>query len=65
MALDPQNGRFAIGGPNGFSFGAEIDSAAFLGNDKIVVASTEEVINEDIPATGIGPRITLVTLAVA
>jgi hypothetical protein len=37
-----------------FSFGAEIDSAAFLNNETIVVTSTEEVVNE-IPATGIGP----------
>ncbi|MGJ5816079.1 hypothetical protein [Paludibaculum fermentans] len=39
-----------------FSFGAEIDSAAFLGKDEVVLASTDEVVNDDIPATGIGPR---------
>ncbi|MFN7937114.1 MAG: hypothetical protein U0R19_27570 [Bryobacteraceae bacterium] len=39
-----------------FSFGAEIDSAAFLGNTEIVLTSTEEVVNDDTPATGIGPR---------
>jgi hypothetical protein len=39
-----------------FSFGAEIDSAAFLGSEKIVVTSTDEVISRNIPATGIGPR---------
>lgn len=34
-----------------FSFGAEIDSAAFLGNDEVVLTSTGEVVNEDIPGT--------------
>ncbi len=38
-----------------FSFGAEIDSAAFLGSDDVVVTSTDEVINEDTPVTAIWP----------
>jgi hypothetical protein len=38
-----------------FSFGAQIDGAAFLDNDHLVVSSTEDVINEETPATGIGP----------
>jgi hypothetical protein len=39
-----------------FSFGVEIDSAAFLGDNEIVIASNEDVLNEVIPQTGIGPR---------
>lgn len=39
-----------------FSFGAEIDSVAFQDDDHVVVSSTDEVINEEIPPTGIGPR---------
>ena len=39
----------------GFSFGAEIDAAAFLGNDHVVVSSTSEVVNEESPASGLGP----------
>jgi hypothetical protein len=38
-----------------FAFGAEIDSAAFLGDDSLVVTSTDEVINPDVPVTGLGP----------
>lgn len=38
-----------------FSFGAEIDSAAFLGNDRIVVSTNAEVVNEEVPANGLGP----------
>ena len=39
----------------GFSFGAEIDAAAFLGNDHVVVTSTEEVVNDKPPLSGLGP----------
>jgi hypothetical protein len=39
----------------GFSFGSEIDAAAFLGNDHIVVTSTSEVVNNDVPISGLGP----------
>lgn len=39
----------------GFGWGAEIDSVAFLGNDHVVVGTTSEVVNEDVPATGLGP----------
>lgn len=39
----------------GFSFGAEIDGAAFLDEDHIVISSTDEVINEDISGSSIGP----------
>jgi hypothetical protein len=38
-----------------FSFGAEIDSAAFLDDDHVVVSSTGEVVNEEIPNSGLGP----------
>jgi hypothetical protein len=38
-----------------FSFGAEIDSAAFLDDSHVVVTSTDDVVNEAIPATAIGP----------
>jgi hypothetical protein len=38
-----------------FSFGAEIDSAAFLGDDDVIVTSTDEVCNEATPRSGIGP----------
>src|SRR5260370_40429251 len=38
-----------------FSFGAEIDSAAFLGDDEVIVASMDEVCNEATPRSGIGP----------
>lgn len=38
-----------------FSFGSEIDSAAFLGSDRLVVSTTEEVVNDDIPPAGLGP----------
>lgn len=40
----------------GFSFGAEIDSAAFLDDENIVITSTDEVINKEIPPTGLGPN---------
>jgi hypothetical protein len=40
----------------GYSFGAEIDGAAFLGNDRLVVSTGAEVVDEDIPATGLGPK---------
>lgn len=45
-------------GVNGhsFSFGAEIDSVAFLDNDHVVVTSTDAVINDVVPPGGIGPR---------
>ena len=39
----------------GFSFGAEIDDAAFLGNDQVVVSSSQEVVNEGVPPSGLGP----------
>ncbi len=39
-----------------FSFGAEIDSVAFLDESSVIVTSTEEVINEKIPPGGLGPR---------
>ena len=39
----------------GFSFGAEIDSAAFLGSDRVVVSSTSEVVNDELPESGLGP----------
>jgi hypothetical protein len=39
-----------------FSFGAEIDSAAFLDDLHVVVSSTDEVVNETAPHGGIGPR---------
>ena len=39
----------------GFSFGAEIENAAFLDNENIVVASSDEVVNEEVPASGLGP----------
>lgn len=38
-----------------FSFGAEIDSAAFLDDDRVVISSTGEVVNEDTPQSGLGP----------
>ena len=38
-----------------FSFGAEIDAAAFLDDDHIVASSTSELINEEIPRSGLGP----------
>lgn len=38
-----------------FSFGAEIDSAAFIGEDAVVVSSTDEVCNDATPPSGIGP----------
>jgi len=38
-----------------FSFGAEIDGAAFLDDDHVVISSTNEVINQDIPRSAIGP----------
>lgn len=40
----------------GFSFGAEIDSVGFLGDDRLVLSSTKDVINEQIPSPGLGPR---------
>jgi hypothetical protein len=47
-----------------FSFGAEIDSAAFLGEDAVVVTSTAEVCNDATPPSGIGPlRLGLYSLA--
>jgi hypothetical protein len=39
----------------GFSFGAEIDSTAFLENDHIVVSSTSAVVNDEPPVSGLGP----------
>lgn len=39
-----------------FSFGAQIDSVGFLADDHVVVTSTDEVVNDDIPVGGIGPR---------
>ena len=39
----------------GFSFGAQIDAAAFLGNDHIVVSSSSEVVNDKTPVSGLGP----------
>jgi hypothetical protein len=39
----------------GFLSEAEVDAAAFLGNDHVVVSSTSEVINEETPASGLGP----------
>jgi hypothetical protein len=39
----------------GFSFGAEIDAAAFLGNDHVVVSSTSEVVNDEPPISGLRP----------
>jgi hypothetical protein len=36
-------------------FGAEVDSVAFLGEDALVVATTDEVVNEVVPPTGLGP----------
>ncbi|MGO9492947.1 MAG: hypothetical protein ACLPZY_11730 [Terracidiphilus sp.] len=39
----------------GFSYGAEIDDAAFLGDDHIVVSSTSGVVNEEAPPSGLGP----------
>jgi hypothetical protein len=39
----------------GFSFGAEVDAAAFLGNDHVVVSSTSEVVNHETPVSGLGP----------
>jgi hypothetical protein len=39
-----------------FSFGAEIDSAAFLGSGHVVVSSAGEVINDTVPPSGLGPR---------
>ena len=51
----------AIGGSSdvdieevGFSFGAEIDAAAFLGNNHVVVSSTSDVVNEEAPKSGLG-----------
>ena len=38
-----------------FSFGAEIDSAAFLDDDNVVISSTGEVVNEETPKSGLGP----------
>ena len=37
----------------GFSYGAEIDDAAFLGDDHIVVSSTSGVVNEEAPPSGL------------
>jgi hypothetical protein len=46
-----------------FSFGSEIDSAAFLGEDAMVVTSTDEVCNDVPPPFGIGPmRLSLFSL---
>lgn len=39
-----------------FAFGAEIDSVAFLGESHVIVTSTDEVINEKTPQSGLGPR---------
>ncbi len=39
----------------GFSFGAEIDDAAFLGNDHVVVSSTSEIVCEEVPPSGLAP----------
>jgi hypothetical protein len=39
-----------------FALGAEIDSVAFLGDDEIMIASTENIVDEEIPQTGLGPR---------
>jgi hypothetical protein len=38
-----------------FSFGAEIDAAAFLGNDHLVVCSTEEVVSDEPGASELRP----------
>jgi len=38
-----------------FGFGAEIDSVAFLGNDRLVVSTSSEVVNSEVPANGLGP----------
>ena len=38
-----------------FSFGAEIDAAAFLGNDRLVVCSTKEIINDEPGASQLRP----------
>jgi hypothetical protein len=38
-----------------FSFGASIDSAAFLDEDHVVISSTNEVINEEHPKSALGP----------
>ena len=39
----------------GFSLGAQFDGAAFLDDDHLVISSTQDVINAEVPATGIGP----------
>jgi hypothetical protein len=39
----------------GFSFGAEIDAAAFLGNDHVVVSSTSEEVDSEPNASGLRP----------
>ena len=38
-----------------FGFGSEMDSVAFLGNDRLLVATNDEVVNEDVPLNELGP----------
>jgi hypothetical protein len=38
-----------------FSFGAEIDGAAFLGRERVVITTTEELIDSEVPPTGLPP----------
>ena len=38
-----------------FSFGSEIDAAAFLGNNHLVLSSTAEMVNEETGPTQLGP----------
>ena len=38
-----------------YSFGAEVDSAAFLGDDRIVVTTTDEMVDDQIPRDGLAP----------
>lgn len=39
----------------GIDFGAEVDSVAFLGDDALVVSTTQEIVNEEVPPAGLGP----------
>jgi hypothetical protein len=38
-----------------FSYGAEFDSATFLDDDRVAVTTTTQVVNDEIPSTGLGP----------
>jgi hypothetical protein len=57
--LCPLSSIYGTDGPHqeevGFSFGAEIDDAAFQGNDQVIVSSIEDVVNEEVPPSGLGP----------